>query len=110
MIEKTRAQQIVIDLPTEESATWIRAVLQTVIKNDNYETIQVVDRTAFIHRNLSEIATQTVNITDPVTGANVTLSGIGVALAVTAFVRDWILSDKGGVVNNHGDIVKEYNG
>lgn len=107
MIEKTRAQQITIDLPTEDSMVWVRAALQTVIKNDSYNTIQTIDRTAFVTRNMGQFATQILEFTDPVTGATQNISGAGVASAITAFVRSWILSDLGGSINEHDDIVKD---
>lgn len=107
MIEKTRAQQITIDLPTEEAMVWVRAALQTVLKDEQYKTVQTIDRTAYSHRSMGEFALQMQTFTDPVTGQEHTLSGAGAAAAIGAFVRSWILTDHGGRINEHGDIVKE---
>ena len=106
-IEKTRAMRIEIDLPLEGAMPWVRAVLQTVFKDADYRTTQVVDRTGHVHRSLGEFAGQMQTITDPITGQQVTLSGAGAAAMISAFVSSWILTDMGGVVNDQGDIVKE---
>lgn len=107
MIEKTRAMRIEIDLPVEGAMPWVRAVLQTVFKSADYETVQTVDRTGYVHRSLGEFATQMQTIIDPVTQKEVSLSGAAAANMISAFVSSWILTDTGGIINEHGDIVKE---
>lgn len=108
MPKKVRAQQIVLDLPTEEAEVWIRAVIQTVFKDADYNTVQTVDRTAALHRRFSEFATQVETVQDPVIGQSLAISGAGIAMAVSAFVKTWILADTpGAVLNESGDIVLE---
>jgi hypothetical protein len=109
MIEKIRAQQVTIDLPTEEAEPWVRAIIQRVMKNpETYQTVQTVDRVDAVHRRLSDFATMVQTFTDPVTGASVTLSGVGCGQAIIAFVKAWMLEDFFDYVENtHGDIVKE---
>jgi hypothetical protein len=109
MIEKIRAQQVTIDLPTEEAEPWVRAVIQRVMKDpETYETNQTVDRIDAVHRRLSDFAMMQQTFTDPVTGGSVTLSGVGCGQAIIAFVKAWMLEDFPGYVENiHGDIVKE---
>lgn len=108
MLKKIRAQQIILELPAEEAEVWIRATIQTVYKDADYKTTQTVDRTAALHRQFSEFATQIEVVQDPVTGNTVAISGAGVAMAVSAFVKAWILADTpGSVLNSAGDIILE---
>lgn len=86
---------------------WVRAVLQTVRKDEQYQTIQTVDRTGYVHRSLADFAAQMQTIVDPMTGKEVTLSGVALATIISSFVSSWILEDTGGVLNEHGDIVKD---
>ena len=108
MPKKIRAQQITLELPTEGAEVWVRAMIQTVYKDANYQTIQTVDRTNSLHRRFSEFVLQTETVQDPVTGQSTTLSGAGLALAVSAFVKAWILEDTpGSVLNAEDDIIQE---
>lgn len=108
MPKKVRAQQIVLDLPTEEAEVWIRAIIQTVYKDADYTTVQTVDRTAALHRRFSEFAMQVETVQDPVTGQSLAISGAGIAVAVSAFVKAWILQDTpGATLNAQGDIILE---
>lgn len=105
---KLRAQHIAIDIPTETAEAWVSAVLQKVIKDDEYKTIQLVDRTDYLHRKFSEFALQMLPFTDPVTQQQITLSGAGLAVAISTFVKTWMLAGIHGTVENaHGDIIKE---
>lgn len=106
--QKIRAQQIVLDLPYENAEVWVRAVLQTVFKDEDYQTVQTVDRMGAIHRQLSDFALQVKTITDPVTGNEITISGVGLGFAISSFVKQWILDDVPATIENqHGDIIKE---
>lgn len=108
MLKKVRAQQIILELPTEEAEVWIRATIQSVYKDGDYKTVQTVDRTSALHRRFGEFATQLETVQDPVTGQTITLSGAGIAMAVSAFVKTWILADTpGAVLNESGDIILE---
>ena len=108
MLKKVRAQQITLELPAEEAEVWVRAMIQTVYKDGDYNTVQTVDRTASLHRRFSEFAMQTETVQDPVTGQTLVVSGAGLALAVSAFVKTWILADTpGSSINAAGDIVLE---
>jgi len=108
MIQKLRSQQITIELPKEDSDVFIRATLQRVIKNDAYETVQLVDRVDAVHRELSQTLMETVTFVDPITQQPLILHGATIAAAVTAAVVQWILEDHPDYqLNEHGDIVKE---
>ena len=108
MLKKIRAQQVTLDLPSEDTEAGLRAVIQTVYKNSDYVTLQTVDRTAALHRRFAEFATQVETVSDPVTGSTTSVSGAGVALLVSAFVKTWILEDNpGATLNSLGDIILE---
>ena len=107
MIKKIRAQHISIDLPTETSVPWVRVAIQSVFKNDNYETQQVVDRTAYTLREVTKFATEIINITDPVTGQDVSISGAGAVALVKKMIGSWIAADHNGKLNEFGDIITE---
>jgi hypothetical protein len=108
MLKKVRAQQITLELPTEGAEVWVRAVIQTVYKDAQYNTTQTVDRTSALHRRFSEFATQIETIQDPITGQSLTISGVGIALAVSAFVKTWMLTDiPGATLNTNDDITLE---
>ncbi len=106
MTKKIRSQQIVIDLPTETSEVWVRATLQRVIKDADYKTIQTIDRVGFVHRAASQISTQMTTITDPVTGEAHTISGAGAYILIRDMVSAWIITDRGGAINEHEDIIE----
>jgi hypothetical protein len=103
---KIRSQQITIDLPTETAEVWVRATLQRCIKDDNYKTIQTVDRIGFVHRAASEIAMQMTTFVDPVTQQSHTISGAGAYILIRDAVMNWILEDRGGTINEHQDIIE----
>jgi hypothetical protein len=103
---KIRSQHIAIDLPLEGALPWVRATLQRCTKDENYQTVQTVDRVGFVHRSLADFAAQMTTITDPVTGQTHTVSGVGVALLIGAMVSAWIVEDRGGIINEHDDIIE----
>lgn len=108
MPKKIRAQQITLELPTEGAEVWVRAMIQAVYKDADYQTVQTVDRTSALHRRFSEFVLQVETVSDPVTGQTTTLSGAGLALAVSAFVKAWILQDTpGATLNAADDIILE---
>lgn len=104
---KIRSQQIVIDLPTETAEVWVRATLQKCVKDTDYQTIQTVDRIGYIHRAASQIALQMVTFIDPVTQQEHTVSGAGAYTLIRDLVSAWIISDRGGALNEHQDIIEE---
>jgi hypothetical protein len=106
MKTKIRSQQIVIDLPTEDGEVLVRSTLQKCIKDDDNKTVQVVDRVGYVHRPLSEIILQMVTFTDPVTQQTHTISGAGASILIRDMVMAWIVQDRGGVINEFGDIIE----
>lgn len=108
MTTKLRASQVTLDLPTENSDVWVRAVLQKVIKDDDYQTVQTVDRVGAVHRQFSDFATSFLTVFDPLQGHDITLSGAALGMAVSEFVKQWMLADvPDASLNQHGDIIKD---
>ena len=106
-MNKIRSQQITIDLPTETAEVWVRATLQRCVKDDaTYETVQTVDRVGFVHRAASEIIMQMTTIVDPVTGQQHTISGAGAYILIRDMVTAWIVQDRGGIINEHHDVIE----
>lgn len=103
---KLRAQQIQIDLPVEGAYVWVRAILQRVVKNEDYQTIQTVDRVEQVNRMAENFQMEIRSFTDPVTGQQVTLSGAGLAMSVSEFCKGWMLQDiPNTALNDQGDVI-----
>lgn len=112
-MDKLRAQQVVIDTPQEGGNIWINTVIQKLIKNEEGEITQRIDRAYETHRSLSEVFEETKTIMDPVTGQRLTVSGAGAAMIVKAFVLSWMQEDHGGNIlkddnNNNKELVNGY--
>lgn len=106
MITKIRAQQIVLDMPTEAAEVWARVMVQKVVKDADYNTIQVIDRTSHIHREMSDFYGQSVTVVDPVSNAEITLSGAAIGAAMAEMVKTWMLTEHTGATENeYGDII-----
>ena len=108
MIKKIRAQQIVIDLPTETAPVWVWVSWQRCIKDAEYRTIQIMDQVLNTNAALTSFATTIKTVVDPVTGASITASGAGAATLIKAFAQDWALTHlpSGSYVNEHKDIIE----
>ena len=105
---KLRAQKVEIDLPTEDSEVWIRVVLQEVMKDhETYKSGQIIDRVGFVYRKQSDFIMDFISITDPVTQQPITASGAAIASLVKHIILKWIHKDKGGTINEHGDLIIE---
>jgi len=105
--KKLRAQRMTLDMPREGLPVWTNVTLQVVIKDADYQTVQVIDRVRSISRQFDQFAQHTVTITDPITGQTVTLSGAGVGLAISEFVKGWMVQDiPHTAINAVGDVVQ----
>jgi len=106
-MKKLRAQQIVIDLPTETAPVWVWVAWQRCIKDADYKTTQTVDQVVNTNASLSSFATKIESITDPVTGQTVTASGAAVAMLIKQFAQSWVMPQfPGSYVNERGDIIE----
>ena len=107
MTIKIRGQKISIDLPTEDAEPYAQVVVQKVVKNDRYVTTQLIDRWANTGRFVGDFALQTATIVDPITGANITISGLGATMLIKAIVSQWLAADYQGQINDVGDVIIE---
>jgi hypothetical protein len=107
-MRKIRAQQIVIDLPTETAPVWVWVSWQRCVKDSNYSTIQVVDQVINTNAALSTFALKTKTVADPITGASVTASGAAVAALIKAFAQEWVMPHLpvGSYINQYQDIIE----
>ena len=105
--KKIRASRIGLDIPREGDPAWVNVIVQVIVKNADYQTVQVIDRAHNITRTLGDFAEDTKTITDPVTGQAITISGAGVGAAISEFVKSWMLQDIPGTsINAAGDVVQ----
>lgn len=102
-----RAPNIKIETPRKGDPAWVNIILQWVIQDAMHQTMQVIDRVGSITRKFEDFAQDTITITDPVTGAIITISGAGVGEAISEFVKSWMLQDIPGTsINAAGDVVQ----
>ena len=105
--KKFRASRINLDMPREGDPPWVNVIVQVNIKDADYQTVQVIDRVGNITRKLEDFAPETVTIDDPVMGQQVTISGAGVALAVSKITKNFMVKDLPGTsINAAGDVVQ----
>ena len=108
MIKKLRASRLIIEMPTEDGPVWIHAELQNAFKDKtSYKTMQLVDRTGYVHREFTQVASDMLKITDPVTSKKIDISVAGVTEAIKYTVIEWMIKDKGGKKNDKGDLILE---
>jgi hypothetical protein len=105
---KLRAQKIVLDMPREGQPIWVNISIQACIKDNGYNTIQVVDRRYQIARSFDDFAASLITIVDPVTGNEITLSGAALGQGISELVRSWMLAElPSAAINDRNDIIQE---
>lgn len=105
-----RTAKLTIDIPVPGAEPFISGILQKVVVNEFDEVVQVIPRQDNVYRRASKIALELTTITDPVTGQEITLSGAGMSVAITAAFCRWIIEDlaEDGIaahLNEHGRII-----
>jgi len=107
-MKKLRAQQIVIDLPTETAPVWVWVAWQRCVKDGQYKTTQTIDQVINTNASLTSFAIKTKTVADPITGVSVTVSGAAVAALIKAFAQDWVLPQLpvGSYINQYQDIIE----
>ena len=105
MTIKLRSQKIEIDLPKEDLPPWVHATIQRVVRDDEGKPLHTTDMVDHIYRELTSFGTDIKTVKDPVTGADINLSGYGLAEAVRVFVVDWIQEKHGGDINESGELI-----
>ncbi|CAB4197569.1 hypothetical protein UFOVP1309_22 [uncultured Caudovirales phage] len=105
--KKFRASRIGLDIPREGDPAWVNVIVQVNIKDADYKTVQVIDRADNITRKLEDFAQDTVSFTDPITGAPIIISGAGVGMSISEFVKTWMVQDIPNTsINAMGDVVQ----
>jgi len=87
MTEHHRASKIIIDIPKEDSEPWVHVTIDLLLKDDNEITQNVIPRVAYISKPLSEIASEMYDFNDPILQKDNTLSGYGLAQAISSYVN-----------------------
>ena len=95
MTEKLRASKITIEIPKVNSEPWVHVTVNKMFLNSNNEVINNQPRFDYISKPLSNVGMNTYQFTDPVTQADINISGYGLAQAITSYVEKSI-SDKYG--------------
>lgn len=102
---RLRTSKMSIEIPKAESEAWIHITVQQVIEDDNGGVLNIVPRYDYISKPLSEIITQITNYPDPVLGTVGSISGGGMASALTILVSQWIKDEHSGTILDDGSII-----
>jgi len=97
-----RVGRIEIDTLKPNAPQWITSTIQTLEVDDNDEIISQLYKDAQLIRRVSEVTTQVVSITDPVTQQVVNLSVAGLGTAIKAVMINWMLEDNVGSAYDPG--------
>ena len=92
MIE-LRAQQIIIDTPKLGVQPFIQVTVQRVVFDNDGAVTQTISRERTINKQLSKVATEVYEYSDPVTQESEHISIAGLANAIERSVRTWILEE-----------------
>lgn len=95
-----------------EHEAWIAFILQAVQLDANGEKTSVSGRIDQLHRRGPAIYGEMVSFTNPYTGELITLSGLDMQLAISAFSAKWIVEDnlakgKNAYIDENGNAVVE---
>lgn len=107
MIVRLRTQQLYIDLPTPDSEPWINLIVQRVEMDDDYNTINVVDRWGQVNARMTNIAWNTYTFSDPLSSELGCISILGMSDAITNFGVDLIMQKYGGTLDDRGYLIVE---
>lgn len=100
MTQAIRTGRIEIDLLKAGDVQWISADIQH-LDLDAQGNIQAIRmRDGKLYRRVDQVATEVVNMTDPVTGEtfNISVAGIGMAIKMN-FIK-WMIQDNPGAAYN----------
>jgi hypothetical protein len=107
MTTYARAFKLTFEMPKPDSDTVIRTEIHYVTENDQGDVTFISGTKEELFKLLSEIALDTITITDPVTQETKTLSIAGIAQAITQIVVNWLSEEAPGFVDNNGRYVIE---
>ena len=105
MKTRLRVQKIVIDTPLSDSEPWVQLTIQRIEMDDDFNTLNTVDRWKQIHKRLSEFATDIVSFDDPILVSENSISGIGLGNALTSMCISWTASEFNGIIDENGFIM-----
>lgn len=86
MIEEYRASKIAIEVPKEESEPWVHLTINKMFKDEGGKLINEIPRFGYISKPLSQVAMNSYEFLDPVSKQYNTISGYGLAQAITSYV------------------------
>ena len=92
-MKRYRAQSIQIDTRRPNIDPWINIEVQEVEQDENGKVINLLERTHYVHRRLSQVIMDMVMLMDPVTQTNAPVSTAGVAMAIEALTVKWLHQD-----------------
>jgi len=87
MTEKLRASKISIEIPKPDSDPWVHITVNKMFMEDG-KLVQNEPRFDHISAPLTAIGLNTFTFIDPVLKSEVTISGYGLAQAITAYVSE----------------------
>jgi len=87
MTEELRASKITIEIPKPTSVPWVHITVNKMFIEDG-ELIQNEPRFDHISEPLTTVGLNMFTFMDPVLGQEVTVSGYGLAQAITSYVSD----------------------
>lgn len=86
MTEQYRASKITIEIPKEDSEPWVHLTVNKMYIDAKGNIVNDIPRYDYISKPLSEVAFNEYTLVDPVMGGDITISGYGIANAITAYV------------------------
>lgn len=93
MKRSIRTGIIEIDTLKRASHKWVSAKIQHLELEDDGTLLSESPRMGRLVRRVDQVALETVNITDPVTGENFNISVAGLGLTVESIMARWLLED-----------------
>ena len=90
MTEKLRSSKITIEIPKVDSEPWVHVTVNKMFLDDDGEMTNNQPRFDYISKPLSSVGTEIYTFMDPVTQQEVTISGYGLASAITSYVKNTI--------------------
>jgi len=102
MIEQIRVSKIVIDLPRPENEPWVHLTVQKVLRDDNYEVVNLLTRFDSISLPISVLYPKEYGIP---TSSDTMMYGGEILKGLTAIVLTLLIEKYGGEVNEKGDLI-----
>lgn len=93
MKKALRTGKIEIDTQKINEAQWIVATIQSLDLDNDNKILSEDFRDGKIFKKVTDVALETVTITDPVTQQEITLSVAGLGTAIKAILIKWILEE-----------------